>query len=497
MAEQLTERFDIFRDLTERTGGSIYIGVVGPVRTGKSTYIRRCMEQMILPNIKDPAARQRTQDELPQSGSGRSVMTCQPHFIPDDPVTITFGENLQFKVRLVDCVGYAVEGARGFEDEQGPRLVRTPWFEEPIPFQEAAEIGTRKVIADHSTMGLVVTTDGSITEIPREGYVRSEERVIQELRDLGKPFLVLLNSVHPESSATRALARDLEEKYGVAVVPINCLEMTAADVQDLLHEVLFEFPVREIGVRLPRWVDELETIHWLPRQYLASMGALIEPVLRVRDVEQAVVQLAELEHVSRVTLSRMDLGTGTATVQVETPESLFYQIVQEMTGFEIAGDHHLLRLMRDLSIAKREYDKLADALTQVQRTGYGVVAPRLEDITFDEPQIFRKGGQFGVRLKASAPSIHMVRANIMTEVTPFVGTEKQGEELARYLTEEFEKDPGKVWNSDFLGKSLQELIREGIQSKLQRMPDNAQRKLQETLTKIINEGSGGLICIIL
>ncbi len=491
------DKFDIFRDITERTNGSVYIGVVGPVRTGKSTFIKRFMELLVLPNMRDPHARERTQDELPQSGAGRTVMTTQPQFVPDQPVTIHLGDNVTFRVRLVDCVGYAVEGARGFEDENGPRLVRTPWFDHEIPFVEAAEMGTRKVIAEHSTVGLVVVTDGSITDIPRAAYVKAEERVIRELQELGKPFLVLLNSIQPESPTTRQLAAELESRYGVTVVPVNCLAMGQNDILELLHELLFEFPVREIGVKLPDWVEELSPDHWLARRYLESIAETLEPVQRLRDIDRAVQAFAEDESVESVTLAKMELGTGTVRIRLEAPRQLFFQIVQEITGFEVQGHHHLLRLMKDLAEAKREYDRIAPALLEARTKGYGVVTPNLEDITFDEPEIIRKGGQFGVKLQASAPSLHLIRANIMTEVTPFVGTEKQGEELARYLTEEFEKDPGKVWNSDFLGKSLQELIREGIQTKLQRMPDNAQQKLQETLTKIINEGSGGLICIIL
>jgi len=491
------ERFDIFRDISERTGGSIYIGVVGPVRTGKSTFIKRFMDLLVLPNIKDPHARKRTQDELPQSGAGRTVMTTQPQFVPEEPVRIEFRENVGFEVRLVDCVGYAAQGALGFEEAGGPRMVRTPWFDREIPFEEAAEIGTRKVIEEHSTIGLVVVTDGSITDLPRSSYVEAEERVIRELKELGKPFLVLLNSTHPESKATLDLAKELEAKYQVTVVPVNCLEMRETDILELLHELLFEFPLREIGVKLPDWVEELGPNHWLTLRYLEAVKETVEPIRTLRDVDRAVERFAEYDFIDRVSLSGMALGAGSATIKLGAREDLFYQVLQELTGFEIKGDHHLVRLMIDLAHAKAEYDKFAEALAQVEATGYGIVAPRLEDISFDEPEIVRKGGQFGIKLQASAPSIHLVRANIMTEVTPFVGTEKQGEELARYLTEEFEKDPGKVWGSEFLGKSLQDLVREGIQSKLSRMPDNAQKKLQETLTKIINEGSGGLICIIL
>jgi len=490
------EKFDLFADIAQRTGGSIYIGVVGPVRTGKSTFIKRFMDLLVLPRIQDAYERQRAQDELPQSGAGRTIMTTQPNFVPDGPVTLELG-GARARVRLVDCVGYAVPGARGYEDEQGVRMVRTPWFDRDIPFQEAAEIGTRKVIEEHSTIGIVITTDGTIADLPRQAYVEAEQRVIGELKALGKPFLVLLNSVHPEAEGVRELADQLSEAYGVTVVPINCLRMSQQDALDVLHEILFEFPVREVSVRLPAWVAELSQDHPVRREILEAAWEAVAPVERLRDMEGAVAALARGRLVETVTLKQMELGTGTATVEVGTRRGLFYQVLAEMTGFEVQGDHHLVRLMQDLAVAKREYDMVAAALAAVREGGYGIVTPTLDDIAFDEPEIIRHGGRFGVKLRAGAPSIHMVRADIYTEVTPFVGTEKQGEEFARYLTEEFEKDPGSVWNSDFLGKSLQELVREGIQSKLHRMPEHAQRKLQETLTKIVNEGSGGLICIIL
>lgn len=491
------ERFNVFKDIAERTDGSIYVGVVGPVRTGKSTFIKRFMDVMVMPRIEDSYIKERTRDELPQSGSGRTIMTTEPKFVPEEPVAITLGENISFRIRLVDCVGYTVEGALGYAEEEGPRMVRTPWFEEEISFQEAAEIGTRKVIAEHSTLGLVVLTDGSITDIPREGYLQAEERVIRELTELEKPFMVLLNSTRPEADSTQELAQQLEQKYNVTVLPVDCLHLTESDITDILHEMLFEFPVREVGVRISEWVEELPPAHWLREKFDDTIGGIMESIQKLRDIDVAVQKLADLDFVDRVTLSNMEPGTGAALLDVETPKTLFYQVLEEFTGFQVTGDHHLMRLMMELTTAKQEYDKVAEALALVRERGYGIVNPSLEDITFDEPELFRQGRNFGVRLKASAPSIHLVRANIQTEVTPFVGTEKQGEELIRYLSEEYEKDPGKVWNSDFLGKSLQELVREGISSKLQRMPDNAQAKLQETLTRIINEGSGGLICIIL
>lgn len=490
------EKFDLFHDIAARTGGSIYIGVVGPVRTGKSTFIKRFMDLLVLPRIEDAHDRVRTQDELPQSGAGRQIMTTQPRFVPDKPVSIAFN-GARANVRLVDCVGYTVPGARGYEDDEGVRMVRTPWFENEVPFHEAAEFGTRKVIEEHATIGLVVTTDGSITDIPRADYVAAEERVIDELKAIGKPFLVLLNAVEPDAEATRKLARNLSERHGATVVPVNCLRMTEQDLLDVLHEFLFEFPAREISLRLPSWVEELHSDHPLRQQFLEAAWETVADVDRLRDMDGAVQRFTDYDFIETVALTGVELGAGTATVELGTRRSLFYKVLAEMTGFDVTGDHHLVRLMQDLAVAKREYDKVAAALAEVNDLGYGIVTPTLDDIAFDDPEIIRQGGRFGVKLKAGAPSIHMVRANIYTEVTPFVGTEKQGEEMARYLTEEFEKDPARVWSSDFLGKSLQDLVREGIQSKLHRMPEHAQRKLQETLTKIINEGSGGLICIIL
>lgn len=492
------ERFSVFSDIAERTGGSIYVGVVGPVRTGKSTFIKRFMDLMVMPNITDAYVKERTKDELPQSGAGRTITTTEPKFVPDEPVEIAFQDNVKARVRLVDCVGYTVPSAKGYEDENGPRMVMTPWFEQAIPFQEAAELGTNKVISEHSTIGLVLTSDGSITDIPRDDYVASEERVIQELRELGKPFVVALNSVHPESRETVDLAASLSEKYGVTVVPIDCLRMTRSDIIDLFHEVLFEFPIREFSLRFPKWVDELPPSHWLRKSYEEAVWEVVLRIRTLRDIENVAVQsLAESEHIASVTLANLDLGTGTVFLSVTAENNLFFDVLSEMTGLEITGDHHLMRLMQDLSVAKREYDKLSSALEHVREHGYGIVIPSLDDITFDQPELIKQGRHFGIRLTASAPSIHMVKANIQTEVTPFVGTEKQGEELVKSLTEEFQQDPDALWSRDFLGRSLQDMVREGINSKLHRMPENAQEKLQETLSKIINEGSGGLICIIL
>lgn len=491
------EQRDIFRDIAERTGGDIYLGVVGPVRTGKSTFIKRFMELLVLPNIKNPNERDRTKDELPQSGAGRTIMTTEPKFIPKEAVEITVREGVQMRVRIVDCVGYTVEGALGYEVEGAPRMVRTPWFEEEIPFQEAAEVGTRKVIADHSTIGLVVTTDGSITEIPRESYLGAEERVVWELKELQKPFLVLLNSAHPYASETTALAQELEAQYGVPVIPIDCINMGEGEILHLLEQVLYEFPVTEVNVSLPPWVQELDPTHWLRQQLEEAVSREVEKVKRLRDVDMLVENLGNQERVERAALKQMDLGTGVATVEVSLEEGLFHRILEEVTGLTIRGEHELLRLMRELAVAKREYDKVASGLQEVRNAGYGVVTPGVEEMELAQPELIRQGGRFGVRLKASAPSYHFIRADITTEITPLIGTERQCEELVRYLMDEFQDDPRKIWETNIFGKPLSQLVREGIQSKLYRMPENAQVKLQETLERIVNEGSGGLICIII
>ena len=492
------ENLNIFRDIAERTGGDIYLGVVGPVRTGKSTFIKRLMELLVLPNIADPNDKERAVDELPQSGAGRMIMTVEPKFIPQDAVEILIRDGLNMKVRMVDCVGYTVDGALGYEEEEnGPRMVMTPWFEEAVPFQEAAEIGTRKVIADHSTIGIVLTTDGSITDIPRDNYLDAEERVIGELKELNKPFIVILNTLYPESYETIELIQNLEEKYDVPVLAINCVEMTYDDVLNILQEALYEFPIQEVNINLPLWVEELEDTHWLRSEFEQVIKEAVASVTRLRDIDQAVEKIRESEFVVTAVLQEMNMGTGVADIQVQSQDELFFKVLEEVSGLSVAGEHDILRLLRDLSKSQSELEKMAPALEEVQELGYGVVAPSLDEMILEEPELIRQGNRFGVRLKASAPSLHIIRADITTEITPIIGTEKQCEELVHYMLEEFEDDPIKIWQKDIFGKSLHDLVREGIQNKLHRMPDNAQEKLQETVQRIVNEGSGGLICIII
>jgi len=494
--EKGLERFDIFKDIAERTDGNIYIGVVGPVRTGKSTFIKRFMELMVLPNINDLHQRERTQDEMPQSGAGKTIMTTEPKFIPDEAIPLTF-DQVELKVRLVDCVGYTVAGARGYEDETGPRMVITPWSATPVTFQVAAEMGTKKVIQDHSTIGLVITTDGSITEIPRENYIPAEEKVVQELTALGKPFIVLVNSIHPAAETTLALAEELQGKYKVPVLAVDCLRMTEAEVNRIMQNVLKMFPVLEIQVNFVDWLEELPADHWLRSAYEEAVHAAVATVEKVKDLEQTLLALKDNEYMEDVSLEKIDLGKGTAVINIRTAEALFYQVLQEITGLSLTNNGDLMRSIRELAWIKKEYQKVAGALAQVRELGYGLVMPEMDEIEFAEPQLIQQGSRCGVRIRASAPSYHFIKANIQTEVIPVVGTEKQGEEFVRFLTEEFEKNPEGIWKTEFFGKTLHDLVKEGIQAKLNRMPAHAQEKLQETLTKILNEGSGGLICIII
>ncbi|MDR3591669.1 MAG: stage IV sporulation protein A [Negativicutes bacterium] len=490
------EKFDLFRDIAERTGGDVYIGVVGPVRTGKSTFIKRFMELMVLPNIVDPYDKVRAKDELPQSAAGRTIMTTEPKFIPNEAVEITVKDNVTVRVRVVDCVGYMVDGALGYEEEEGPRMVLTPWFDEEIPFEEAAEIGTKKVITEHSTIGLVVTTDGSVTDLPRDKYVPAEERVINELKELAKPFLIILNTANPSAKDTRELVAKMENKYDVPVIPVDCLQLSQDDIYSILQEVLYEFPVKEVNITLPRWVEELETEHWLRQKFDGAVRETVQYVRRLRDIDRAIDDLSGYDFVADVILHDMDLGTGVAVIEMTARTELFYQVLEELTGFTICGEHHVLRLMRDLAGAKREYDKMSGALEQVRQTGYGIVPPQLDEMVLEEPEIIRTGNRFGVRLKASAPSLHIIRTDVMAEISPVIGTERQSEDLIQYLLREFEGEPEKIWRTNLFGKSLNALVRESIQNKLTGMPENAQIKLRETLQKVVNEGSGGLICII-
>lgn len=491
------ESSKIYEDIAQRTQGDIYIGVVGPVRTGKSTFIKRFMETLVIPNIDNVYRRERARDELPQSGSGRTVMTAEPKFVPEEAVSIHVGGGAAFNVRLIDCVGYMVNGAMGQFENNAPRMVTTPWFDYEIPMTEAAEVGTRKVIAEHSTIGIVITTDGTVTDIPREDYTQAEERVITELKQLGKPFIVLLNSALPESPRAAALRQEIAEKYDVTCMAVNCMELDEKDITDIIKGVLFEFPVCEIGIFLPPWVEALAYGHPIKKSLFEALLTGAESLRRIHDVETMVEALDGHADISSARVTGINLGTGVAAAVVDLPRELFYKTLGEQSGFEISDDGDLISLLTGLSKVKNEYDRIASALRDVRETGYGIVMPSEEELRLEEPEIVRQAGRYGVRLRASAPSIHLIRADIETEVSPIVGSEKQSEELVQYLLSEFDGAPEKIWQSNLFGKSLHELVSEGLNNKLKRMPDDARSKLQETLQRIINEGNGGLICIIL
>jgi stage IV sporulation protein A len=491
------EKVDIFKDIAERTGGDIYFGVVGAVRTGKSTFIKKFMELVVIPNIKNESDRQRAQDELPQSAAGRTIMTTEPKFVPNQAVSIHVEDGLDVNIRLVDCVGYTVPGAKGYEDENGPRMINTPWYEEPIPFHEAAEIGTRKVIQEHSTIGVVITTDGTIGEIPRRDYIDAEERVVNELKEVGKPFIMIINTVQPYHPDTEQLRQNLIEQYDIPVLAMSVEGMREGDVLNVLREALYEFPVLEVNVNLPSWVMVLNDNHWLRQSYQEAVQETVKDIKRLRDVDRVVWQFSQYEFIDRASLAGIDMGQGVAEIDLYAPDELYDQILKEVVGVEIRGKDHLLKLMLDFTHAKIEYDQVADALRMVKQTGYGIAAPALTDMSLDEPEIIRHGSRFGVKLKAVAPSIHMIKVDVESTFEPIIGTEKQSEELVRYLMQDFEDDPLSIWNSDIFGRSLSSIVREGIQAKLSLMPENARYKLKETLERIINEGSGGLIAIIL
>ena len=487
----------IYEDIALRTDGDIYLGVVGPVRTGKSTFIKRFMETLVIPRIDNVYRKERARDELPQSGSGRTIMTAEPKFIPEEAVTVRLGDDTDLSVRLIDCVGYMVKGASGQFEDGVERMVTTPWFDREISLTEAAEQGTYKVIAEHSTIGLVITCDGTICEIPREDYVPAEERVVRELQDIGKPFTIVLNSAEPNSESAKALCRSIGEKYGAGCVCVNCLELTENDICEILNSALYEFPLSELDVFLPSWVDALPIEHPLRASLYNGVRTSAQNIRRIRDVYAMTNALRDAENVLSVSVMALQMGCGTADIRVELPRALYYQTISEQSGFDVADDGDLMRLLTELSAVKADYDKVSSAIRDARETGYGVVVPTVDELILEEPEIMKQGGRYGVRLKASAPSIHMIRANIETTVSPIVGNEKQSEDMVNYLLQEFEGDTAKIWQSNIFGRSFHEIVSEDLQAKLKRMPDDARQKLRQTLERIINEGSGGLICIIL
>ena len=487
----------IYEDIALRTDGDIYLGVVGPVRTGKSTFIKRFMETLVIPRIDNVYRKERARDELPQSGSGRTIMTAEPKFIPEEAVTIRLGEDTDLSVRLIDCVGYMVKGASGQFEDGVERMVTTPWFDKEISLTEAAEQGTYKVIAEHSTIGLVITCDGTICEIPREDYVPAEERVIRELQEIGKPFTIVLNSAEPNSESAKALCRSIREKYGTGCVCVNCLELTENDISDILKSALCEFPLSELDVFLPSWVDALPIEHPLRTSLYEGVRTSAQNIQRIRDVYPMADTLREAENVLSVSVSSLQMGRGIADIRVDLPRALYYQTISEQSGFAIRDDGDLMALLTEMRGIKNEYDRISSALKDVRETGYGIVVPSPDELKLEEPEIVRQGGRYGVRLKASAPSIHMIMANIETEVSPALGGEKASEQIINFLLQGFEGDTSRIWESNIFGKSLYDIASEGVTTKLRQMPVNAQAKLQQTLTRIVNEGGGSLICIII
>lgn len=488
----------LYRDMAERTQGDMYIGVVGPVRSGKSTFIASFMEKMVLPLMSPGPRRERLTDEMPQSGSGKSIMTTQPAFIPGEGAAeVHLDHNLTARVRMVDSVGYLIPGALGAREGEDARMVSTPWAERDLPFEEAASLGTEKVIRDHATIGVVVTTDGTVAEIPRSNYAAAEEKVIRQLKSLQKPFVVVLNSARPESSEARALRSALEEKYHVPVSLLNVKEMGNEDIQALLSSLLMEFPLQEVRFSLPDWVGALDEEHWLPRHALDTVRKLGETLKKVRDKEEIAAAFASSPYLLSPRDERVELGEGALRYILPLREGLFSQVLSEQCGETITGDAHLLSLMKELVSAKREYDRVAGAMKAVQQTGYGLVSPAMDEIQLQPPELMRQGSRYGVRLRASAPTLHLIRSDIETEISPVLGSQEQSEQFIKTLEEEYEKDPQSLWETNFFGRSLKDLIREGLSGKLHQMPVDAQEKVQSALTRMLNEGEGGMICILL
>ena len=488
---------NIYEDIAKRTQGDIYIGVVGPVRTGKSTFIRKFMETLVLPNIDNEFKRDRTRDEIPQSGSGKTIMTVEPKFVPADGVVIELKDAVSLKVRMVDCVGYIVDGALGHEENGKQRLVSTPWSKDAMTFEEAAEIGTKKVIRDHSTIGVVVITDGSVTGIERGSYIEAEERVIDELKSMNKPFVVILNSLTPKDEKTELLRNELEEKYEVPILPVNVEQMEEPDIENILETVLYDFPLNEIRINISKWVEGLEKNHWIKESIISTLKQCIANLQKIRDIDDIVNGFENLEFLDGVTVENVELGEGVVNIQLSTKQELFYNVLEEKSGFKIEEDSQLLNLVTTLSKVKQEYDKIEVALNDAKNFGYGVVAPSLSELSLEEPEIIKQGKQYGVKLKANAPSLHIIKADISTEVSPIVGNQNQGEEMVKYLLNEFEQNPSEIWESNMFGKSLNDLVKEQLQSKLYTMPEEIRCKIQKTLQKIINEGSSNIITILL
>ena len=490
------EKKEIIKNIAKRSGGNIYLGIVGAVRTGKSTFIKRMVESLIIPNIEDEYEKKRTLDEIPQSAAGKTIMTTEPKFVPNNTVKIKV-DDMNCNIKLIDCVGYMINNAIGATDENGPRMVKTPWYNEEIPFTEAAEIGTEKVIKEHSTIGIVVTTDGSIGEFERNDYIEAEKRVITELKEIGKPFIVVLNTTHPNTEDTKLLANNLKEEYQVPILPISIETMTEKDMYDILREALYEFPVLEVKINMPEWISILNPTHKIKKSYIESIKESVVEIDKIRDVDKITEHFLENEYIEKSYLSDIDTSTGTITVNLTAPMELYNETLKELINVDIKTKTDLLSLFQDLSVAKKEYDSLKYALKMVKQTGYGIATPTIEDMKLDKPEIIKQGSRFGVKLKAVAPSIHMIRVDVESTFEPIIGSEVQSKELIDYLTKNQDKDPNEIWKSEIFGRSLDSIVQEGIQSKINLMPDNIRFKLQNTLTKVVNKGSNNVITIVI
>lgn len=490
------EKIEIIRNITERTGGDLYLGVVGAVRTGKSTFIKKVIENLVVPNIEDEYEKKRALDEIPQSAQGKTIMTTEPKFVPSTAAKIKI-EEFTANVRLVDCVGYIIPGSKGYEDDNGPRMVKTPWYDDEIPFVEAAEIGTSKVIKDHSSIGILVTTDGSIGEIERKNYIEAEERIVSELKSIGKPFIVILNTTHPMLPETERLAENLKESYNVPVMPISIESMTDKDIYNILKEALYEFPVLEVNVNMPEWIACLSPNNWLKKTYIEKIRESVFEIDKVRDIDNIISHFSDCEYIEKSYISNVDTSNGIVTLNLEAPVELYNNILKEIIGIEITTKSQLLSLFQEYNEAKHEYDQIKTALKMVKTTGYGVASPGLQDMKLETPEIIKQGSRYGVKLKAVAPSIHMIRVDVESTFEPIIGSELQSKELIDYLMKDNDKEPGTIWKSEIFGRSLDVIVKEGIQAKLSLMPDNARNKLQQTLTKLVNKGSGNLFAIVL
>ena len=491
------EKYDIYKDIVARTEGDIYVGVVGPVRTGKSTFITKFMEKMVLPNINSKLQRQIATDEMPQSADGKTIMTTQPKFIPANGVKVQFKNKTTANIKLIDCVGYFVEGAVGHEEENKPRLVKTPWSDTEIPFEKAAEIGTKKVIEDYSTIGVVVTTDGSIGEIPRENYINAESRVINELIALKKPFVVILNCKNPQAEQTAKLASEMEDKYGVPVIPINVEEMSSEDISGVMENVLMEFPMLNFDVDLPKWMQALPLEHPIISEIITTLKIASQNAKKMRDYTALNEVFIDNENLYPLELKELNMGKGKMEYVLKAKENLFYNIISNECDEKINDDFELMQYIKSFSEEKKKYSKIKNALLEAETDGYGVVLPTIEEMNLEEPSLVKQGGKYGVRLKASAPSLHIMKVDVSTEVAPIVGTEKQGEDLVNFIMNKFEDNPAGIWETNMFGRSLHDLVNEGLAGKINAMPKEAQSKMRKTLTKIVNENKGGIICILL